>query len=98
MAITASRPDVTTAATLIAQNTAGDPGEGDYRSARFVIKNVTSTASLFLGPSGVTSSTGVQWDPADGSLSFELEPGESLYAILASAQPTQTLHVLKGGR
>lgn len=96
MAIVASRPAILTTEVLIASNAATDAGEADARTRRYVVKNVTGTAAVFLGPSGVTTSNGFQWDIADGPLTVDLEPGESLYGIVAST--TQTLHVLQGGR
>lgn len=97
MAVTPSRATVTTSAVLLASNAATDPGEGDYRNRRFIIKNSTGTASVFLGGSGVTTATGLEWAPDDGPLGdIELEPGESLYGIVAAT--TQTVHVLRTGR
>jgi hypothetical protein len=98
MAITVTQPvvDTTLGGVLIASNSAGDPGEGDYRSRKFLLKNATQTASVFLGPSGVTTANGFQWDPADGPLEVELEPGESLYGIVAVT--SQTIHALRQGR
>lgn len=96
MAIVTTRVTVTTAATAIATNSAADPGESDYRTRSFVVKNVGGTTAIFLGPTGVTTATGLQWDVADGPLSVDLEPGESIYGIVSSG--TQTLHVLAAGR
>jgi hypothetical protein len=97
MAVVATRPSVTTTATLIAQNTSADPGESnEYRNWRFLIKNFTASADVFLGPTGVTAGTGFQWASGDGPLAIELEPGESLYGIVTGT--TQVLHVLKVGR
>jgi hypothetical protein len=91
-----SRPAVTSTATLIAQNPRTSTSEGDFSSLRFIIKNITASASIFLGGSNVTTGNGFQWDVADGALEIELEPGEALYGIVASA--SQTLHVLQSGR
>lgn len=98
MAILASRPTVTPAVGLIASNTSPSPGEGDYRSRTVTLKNVTATATVYLGPAGVTSATGFAWDAIDGPMDWTLEPGESLYGILATGGATQTIHVLQGGR
>lgn len=94
MSVVASRPSVTTSATKIAENTSGDTS--DVSNLSFVVKNITGTAAIFLGPSGVTTSSGFQWDVADGPLAIDLEPGESLYGIVAST--SQTCHVLGAGR
>jgi hypothetical protein len=93
MAITAARVDVLTTATLIATNS----GSGDDQSTKsFLVLNATATANIFLGDSGVTTGTGLQWASTDGPLSIDLEPGESLYGRVAST--LQTVHVLGGGR
>ena len=102
MALVVTRPSVTTTATLIAENTTSatvdKPTEGgaDYFLVRFRVKNLTGTASIYLGPSGVTTANGFEWAVADGMLEFELEPGESLYGIVAAT--TQTVHAIKQGR
>lgn len=80
---------------MLATNTT-DAREGDWGNRRALLKNLTGTASVFLGPQGVTTATGFQWDPADGPLEIELEGGESIYGIVAAV--TQTLHVLAQGR
>lgn len=97
MALAITRPvvDTTSGGVLIATNTTA-AGEGDFGTRRALIKNPTATASVFLGPSGVSTATGFQWDVADGPLEVELEPGESLYGIVAAT--AQTLHVLAQGR
>lgn len=97
MAVAATRPTVTTTAGVIAANT-GQPGDADSFTQSFWLQNVTATAIVYIGDATVTSSNGAQWDATKGLLSIDLEPGESLYGIVAAAQPTQTLHVLKSGR
>ena len=96
MAVATSRPAVATTAggTLIYSN--AEASSGDEYAVKVLLKNVTGTASVYLGPSGVTTATGFEWAPADGPLTWELEPGESLYGIVAATQ--QTVHVLKAGR
>lgn len=98
MAIVVTQPvaDTTVGGVVIASNGATDPGEGDYRSRTFLLKNVTASATVFLGASGVATGTGFAWAAADGPLEVELEPGESLYGIVASTP--QTIHVLRQGR
>lgn len=98
MAVTVTQPSVATTAggTLVAQNTAADPGEGDYRTRKFLLKNFTATATVFLGPSGLTTANGFAWAVSDGPLEVELEPGEALYGIVATT--AQTVHVLSQGR
>jgi hypothetical protein len=96
MAVSATRPVAGAAATLLASNAV--PGaEGDFRSVHVLIKNLTSTAPVFLGgDNSVTTGNGFQWDVSDGALEVILEPGESLYGIVAAT--AQTLHVLSAGR
>jgi len=98
MAIVVTQPvvDTTVGGVLVAQKSSGDPGEGDYRSRKFLLKNNTQTAAVFLGPQGLTTANGFQWDPADGPLEVELEPGEALYGIVAVT--SQTVHALRQGR
>lgn len=97
MAVTAARPAVTTSATAIYTAPAATGSSGDDWAGRsFLMKNITGTASVFLGPSGVTTSNGYEWATADGPIGVTLEPGEVLYGIVAST--TQTIHVLGAGR
>ena len=96
MAVVVTRPAPTTSAVLIA-SVADSGGSGDdWGGKSFLLKNVTATAAVFLGPSGVTTANGFQWDTADGPITWTLEPGESLYGIVASV--TQTIHVASTGR
>jgi hypothetical protein len=103
MTIVASRPTVDTTPRLIASNLV-DPqspsGVSDAGTQVFWIQNVTGTAPIFLdGSNQVAAGSGASWDSTKkGDLMLELEPGEQLWGVLAAAQPTQTLHVLKGGR
>lgn len=93
MAVASSRPAVnTTAGGVLILDPGGD---GDNIGASVVLKNVTGTASVFLGPSGVTTANGFEWAPADGPLSIDLGREEKLYGIVAVT--TQTLHVLATG-
>ena len=95
MAITASRPVAGTTVTLLCEVSA-DAGPKDESARRFRLKNLTATASVFLGPAGVTTANGYEWTTAEGPLERVLEPGESLYGIVAATP--QTLHALGGGR
>lgn len=91
-----TRPSVTTSAVLLA-SVPGGSGIDDYNTLSVVLKNVTGSAAIFLGGDNtVTTSTGFQWDVADGPLAIDLEPGESLYGIVVSV--TQVVHVMKAGR
>jgi hypothetical protein len=84
---------VGTTATKIAENVSRD--SSDDRTRVFTIINVTATATIVLGPAGVTTSTGLRWATALGPLSWPLEPGESLYGVVATG--TQNVDVLGGG-
>lgn len=83
-----SRPPVASTVTLIAENT-------DQAPLSIVMKNRTSTESVFLGGSAVTTATGYEWQTTDGPISVDLAYREKLWGIVAVA--TQTLHVLKAG-
>lgn len=100
MAVVATQVSVTTAATLLLAGAGGvnspSYNPDDYAAFSALLKNITGTAAVVLGDSGVTAATGFQWDVADGPLSIDLEPGESLYGIVASVN--QVVHVLKEGR
>jgi hypothetical protein len=102
MAIVATRPTVDTTPRLIAKNQVdplGAAGVSDAGTQVFWIQNVTGTAPIYLGGDTVTPGDGAIWDSTKkGDLMFEIEPGEELWGVLANGAPTQTLHVLKGGR
>jgi hypothetical protein len=92
-----TRPSATTSATLLASVPATASDRDDYSTISVVLKNVTGSAAIFLGGDNtVTTGTGFQWDVADGPLSVDLEPGESLYGIVVAV--TQVVHVMKAGR
>jgi hypothetical protein len=84
MALTVQRVSVGTSATMIA-----DAADAD--GVNVLLRN-KGTASIFVGPSGVTTATGLEV-AADESMSAELGNEESLYGICASG--TQTVHVLR---
>jgi hypothetical protein len=94
MAVTPSRPVVTTTASLIYQHPA-NPNQGG-KAVDLLLKNVTLTDDVYLGDSTVTTATGWHWEIGDGAISWSVEPGESVYGIVATSD--QTIHVLAGGR
>lgn len=103
MTILATRPTVDTTPRLIASNAVdplGPAGVSDAGTQSFWIQNTTATAPIFLdGANTVTAAAGASWDQTKkGDLMIDLEPGEQLWGIVGAGQPTQTLHVLKGGR
>lgn len=89
MALSHSRPTVSATASAIV-------GDSNDRSGQsIVIQNPSAGATVYLGGSGVTSST-YGYALAGGSdLSIDLSPGESLYAITASG--TQQVNILRQG-
>lgn len=98
MAVVASPAIVVGATpTLIATNALTQTRQEDRSTLSFLIKNSTKTASVFLDGTDAVTTSGWPWDASvDGPLSIDLEPGESLYGIVASV--SQTLSVLAGGR
>jgi hypothetical protein len=54
-------------------------------SSQLVVQAPAS--DVFVGPAGVTASTGLRI-PAGGSLSFVLQYGEALFAVVASGSVT----------
>ena len=99
MAIEAFRRTVGTSALLLYSHPVTSPSsDGDYQNKNVALLNVsTSPATVYLGPTGVTTTTGARWIVEAGrSLSVALEPGESLYAIVPAG--TQDIDVLVNGR
>lgn len=89
MSVTADRVSVTTSVTAIVTN-------DSHRLLRFVIKNFTASASVFVGGSDITTGAdSFEWETSDSPLEIELEQGETLYGRVATT--TQVLHVLQGG-
>jgi hypothetical protein len=61
-----------------------------------LVKNTTASATVYLGGANtVTTGNGYAWAATDGPISVDLEPGETLYGIVASV--TQVCHALKQG-
>jgi hypothetical protein len=84
MAITSAQVSVT-AATILADRATGPNS--------IVVKNPsTSTASVYVGPSGVATNTGLELAPGE-SVGLDLGLNDQLYAIAASG--TQTVHTLR---
>jgi hypothetical protein len=83
-----SRVTVTTAATRL-----DAPVAYDISPLSVLIRNRGTVAS-YLGGSDVTSNNGYQLDPGE-TISFDLIPGEALYAITASG--TAVHHVIQTG-
>jgi hypothetical protein len=79
-----ARYTVTTTASLIAES------PGAARSA--LIRNTSTTTSVFLGQSDVTSTTGFELK-ANESLAINMFKGSTLYAVTASG--TADVHVMR---
>lgn len=94
----ATRATAGTTATLLVENTkpSRSADESDWGALKARLQNLTGTASVFLGPAGVTTANGYEWTTAEGPLEVDLEPGEALYGIVAAL--AQTVHVLGQGR
>lgn len=88
--------DVGTTPTIIAQNTETSKAR-ERASYTFstLMKNTTATATVFLGKGDVATGTGYPWAVADGQLTVDLAPGETLYGIVAAG--TQTVKTLRAG-
>lgn len=89
MAVSAAQVSVGTTATLLTG------GETDTVHGQAIIVKVPSaaTAPIFLGPVGVTTTTGFEV-AIGGSIALDLGQGESLHGVAATAQ---TVHVLRVG-
>jgi hypothetical protein len=91
---------VGTTATLLAahpESATADASHREWSARRYLAKNVTATTTVYVGGTdAVTTANGFAWEATDGALAFTLEPGESMYAIVASG--SQTVHVLGTGR
>lgn len=87
-------------AVQIVKNDQGYAAPGDTGALTWLIKNLTHTAVVYLGPdNAVTSANGFPWDAtADGALRITLEPGEALWGRLAAGAADQALTGLKTGR
>lgn len=68
---------------------------GTYIDGAEVIVRNRGSVAVYLGASGVTTSTGFQLDPSE-SVSFRLARAESLYGITGSS--SAVVHVLKMNR
>lgn len=74
---------------LLADNTGDSPD-----AVRVYLTNASAAGTVYLGPSGVASTTGYAWVSTQPPFSLEVESGESLYGLNAAAG-TVNVHVLK---
>lgn len=61
--------------------------------SRQCIVHPLTSATIYVGPSGVTSSTGLKIDNAAGAVSITVPSNETLYAIAATGTPTVSVLV-----
>jgi Tfp pilus assembly protein FimV len=60
---------------------------------RECIVHVLTSATIYVGPSGVTSSTGLKIDNAAGPITITVPSNETLFAIAATGTPTVSVLV-----
>ena len=60
---------------------------------RRVHLHVATSATIYLGPEGVTTSTGLKIDNANGIVSIDIPMNETLFAIATTGTPTITVLV-----
>ena len=61
--------------------------------ARDCLVHVLTSATIYVGQSGVTSSTGLKIDNAAGPIAITVPSNETLYAIAATGTPTVSVLV-----
>lgn len=95
MAVVPTRVTASNPAQKLAENT-HSPVQGDFGAQSFVLRNLTQTATVYLGSDAtVTNTGGFPWYVSDQPVSIELEPGESVWGYASSAQ---AIAALKAGR
>jgi hypothetical protein len=96
MAVDASRLTLSNSYIAIAGHGAASGVAGDQVNRRVLIKNVTATATIYIG--GETDAVGQRfaWEPLDGPLSIDFEPDEELWGV--SDGDDQVLHIISNGR
>jgi hypothetical protein len=99
MAITTTQGiSVGTTATLLYTHPLTTADAGNYLNKDVVLINASATpVVVYLGASGVSTSTGVRW-LTDLGLAFAItiEPGESIYGVVTTG--TQLIDVMASGR
>jgi hypothetical protein len=101
MAVSSSQVSVGTSATLVASGEIRDsiypPGHPteENRTVSVRIKRPAGTTDVYIGGPGVTTASGYLWGGSEAPLDLILEPGEVLYAVVATG--TQAVHVLRVG-
>lgn len=93
MAVVPASVAVGTTATLLSGTDPGQAGTGSPDGMSILVR---PAAAVFLGGAGVTATAAGGYEVAAGSeLSFDLAPGDALYAIAAAG--TVTVAVLRTG-
>ena len=90
MAVGSAQVSVTTSTAAALTVTETD----DRAGSSICVQNTDSTNPVYLGPSGVTSSTGFKL-AAGAVAALDVEPGDTLYAIATGG--TVVVHVLRSG-
>lgn len=98
MAIETFRATVGTTATLLYAHPKSEDVAGDYTSKAVDLcrTDPPPTKTVYVGGSAVSTTTGVRWSATPGVWHFDLEPGEALYAIVATG--TEPIDVIVNGR
>lgn len=101
MAVSSAQVSVGTTATLVASGETresiyppGHPSE-EQRSVSVLLKRPGTPVDVYIGGAAVTTANGFLWAAAEPPLEITLEPGEDLYAVVASG--TQAVHRLRMG-
>lgn len=91
---------VTTNPAVLVSNAVTSQGANtDYATVTFLVKDRSKTGVIYVEKTSAacTVANGLQWSFADGAFTVDLEPGEAIYARLASGGPL-VLDVLSLGR
>lgn len=95
MAVEGTIITVGTTATRLSDISFSDAINYNFRGQSILIQNPSTTITVYIGGSDVTSSVyGYKLSP-NQSVSFDLYPGEQIYAAVASS--TQAVNVLRTG-
>jgi hypothetical protein len=89
MAIGAAQKTVTTDPTPLSA-----PRPGNWGEHSVVICN-RGSVDVFLGPAGVSTTTGFKLGPGESAAGDDLKSGDVVYGIVATG--TSVCHVLQGG-
>jgi hypothetical protein len=88
MALAHERVTVASTATLLSSNSAGRDGQS------LLIQNPSTSAALYLGGAGVTTTNYGYLLVSGGEMSITLQNAESLYGVVAS---TSIVNIIRQG-